>query len=377
MNKFNSIIYDQFKLNITRAKTIAGLSFLIYTSSFYDKKELELTIINEKLDKFIREGFYGGVVDVCERYYDSKHYKYDSNSHYPASMKQKMPGGKPRLSSEKNLDKIFGFVRATVEAPSEKKLKVAILPCKIDNKTELFRGVRTGVWFTEELKYARDCGYIVKDIHVAVVFDEIEGVFDRFVDNIYQLKMDNDANFGKRFIFKLILNSLFGRLGILKKNLSYDILSNEKLMKLQKKYVFDVLYSVHNLNFIQKTGLLEPELVYLLKNEKLVELNKKEDNKISKLFNNDLNNLRNISSVQYSAAITAYGRILINDFKNLENNKYIGGDTDSIIMAKPLENKFVGKDLGKFKLECVIDEGFYYAKKSYLIKLENGEVIVK
>jgi hypothetical protein len=43
------------------------------------------------------------------------------------------------------------------------------------------------------------------------------------------------------------------------------------------------------------------------------------------------------SSVSIAAAITAYARISINMFKNIPGNKYLGGDTDSVIMEHPLD----------------------------------------
>lgn len=49
----------------------------------------------------------------------------------------------------------------------------------------------------------------------------------------------------------------------------------------------------------------------------------------------------NISAVQISAAITAYGRIFLNQFSlraNMKNNHYLGGDTDSIIFSQPLDS---------------------------------------
>lgn len=49
----------------------------------------------------------------------------------------------------------------------------------------------------------------------------------------------------------------------------------------------------------------------------------------------------NTSSVQYSAAITAYQRMELNKFKNIKNNLYLGGDTDSIIMSKPIDDIFL------------------------------------
>ena len=85
----------------------------------------------------------------------------------------------------------------------------------------------------------------------------------------------------------------------------------------------------------------------------------------------------NKSSVQYSAAITAYARMYLNKFKNMTDNTYLGGDTDSIIMKYPLDSKYVGSKLGQFKLEHVITEGFYHSKKFYLLVTDKNEHIIK
>ena len=67
----------------------------------------------------------------------------------------------------------------------------------------------------------------------------------------------------------------------------------------------------------------------------------------------------------------------MNQFKNIKDNKYIGGDTDSVILSKPLNNKLVGSQLGQFKLEAIISEGFYLSKKFYLIVTILNDIIIK
>lgn len=69
--------------------------------------------------------------------------------------------------------------------------------------------------------------------------------------------------------------------------------------------------------------------------------------------------------------------MFLNQFKNKKDNLYLGGDTDSIIMSKELEDKFIGKELGKFKLEYVIKEGFFHSKKFYLLKTTDDKIIIK
>jgi len=75
--------------------------------------------------------------------------------------------------------------------------------------------------------------------------------------------------------------------------------------------------------------------------------------------------------------ITAYAIMHLNQFKIILVNNYLGGDTDSIILTHPLDDKFVGSSLGLFKLEHVIIEGFYLTKKIYMLITNKKEVIIK
>ena len=56
----------------------------------------------------------------------------------------------------------------------------------------------------------------------------------------------------------------------------------------------------------------------------------------------------------------------------MKNNLYIGGDTDSLILSKPLPPAVVGNGLGQFKLESIIIEGMYLSKKFYLVRIKNN-----
>ena len=67
----------------------------------------------------------------------------------------------------------------------------------------------------------------------------------------------------------------------------------------------------------------------------------------------------------------------LNQFKNMKDNDYLGGDTDSIILSKPLSSEYVGSQLGQFKLEHIIKEGFYHSKKCYLLVTDQNQIIIK
>ena len=85
----------------------------------------------------------------------------------------------------------------------------------------------------------------------------------------------------------------------------------------------------------------------------------------------------NQTNIAVASAITAYARMYLNKFKNMTDNTYLGGDTDSIIMKYPLDSNYVGSKLGQFKLEHVITEGFYHSKKFYLLVTNKNEHIIK
>ena len=174
---------------------------------------------------------------------------------------------------------------------------------------------------------------------------------------------------------KLLLNSLYGRLGIREKNIKISIEEDKKLDKILHTENSEILFSANNLNLVKTNGPLEPELTRIINDEKLYSSNFND-------FNGPESWGSTQSSVQYSAAVTAYGRMYLNNFKNMKDILYIGGDTDSIILNKKLNDIHIGKDLGKFKFEFEIKEAFYHSKKKtkqnkYLILKEDNEIIIK
>ena len=372
MHQFNDTTFRDFKVNITRIRTISGLAFLIYTANYYNESDKPIYFTKGRIEEFIRKGYYGGIVDGLTNYTDYETYKYDVNSHYPNAMLMPMPGGRPRISTEKNLDKIFGFIEAKVMAPSFEELRVPILPVKLDGKTVLFRDTATGVWWSEELKMARDYGYKILEVKSCIVFDKVEGLFEDYITNIYNKKLESEKenNDVKRLINKLLLNSLYGRLGIKNKNMELKLVTHKNIQKVLDTQNSDICYQANDLFLVKTQGPLDPEILSIINKEKLYDQGENGFNA--------RNPWKSISSsVQFSAAITAYARMNLNKFKNLPGNDYLGGDTDSIILSKPLDPKYVGSSLGLFKLEHVIEEGFYLSKKFYLLVTKDKQIIIR
>lgn len=46
----------------------------------------------------------------------------------------------------------------------------------------------------------------------------------------------------------------------------------------------------------------------------------------------------------------------MNKFKHIPNNNPLYTDTDSIYLLHPLEDKYVGNELGQFKLEIIANK---------------------
>ena len=65
-------------------------------------------------------------------------------------------------------------------------------------------------------------------------------------------------------------------------------------------------------------------------------------------------------------------------FKNDPNNKLLYSDTDSIVMEKTIDPKWISdNELGKFKLEHNILAGYFISEKFYCFINDKGEFIKK
>lgn len=70
-------------------------------------------------------------------------------------------------------------------------------------------------------------------------------------------------------------------------------------------------------------------------------------------------------SIPISTAVTAWARVFMSQFKNNPNFILYYTDTDSIDIDKPLDEEFIGKELGKMKLEHIFNEAIFLAPKVY------------
>jgi hypothetical protein len=360
--KFNQVIFDQYSVNINRYNTIASLAMGIFTSNFYDL-DSNLHIIKDVVEKEIRAGYYGGTTQVHTNYVNKAYY-YDINSSYPASMLNPMPTGNAIFTTDTNLDNLFGFVNATIIAPTPEQLRVLTLPSKTPDGIEYRRGTFTGVWFSEELKDAISRGYKVTVNH-AYVFNKTENVFKNYVESLFQMKSQNDLNPSVRITSKFLLNTLYGRLGMNSIEYKVRVMDTDRVTDIMSRYYWTNIASFGEKSLVRYGKLLDPTLLELLDRNEI-------PNNLLNAKNNGV-----VSSVPTAAATAAYARMALNKFTNIPDNPCIYTDTDSVVLPKPLDSKYLTKNIGSMKLEHVISEGIFIAPKTYAIRTESGDTVFR
>lgn len=216
MRKAQEKYWVRYQIDINKCLTVSSMAMKIYRTHYYPQT-WPIYRPQANQDTFIRRGYYGGHTDVYKPYGKSLYY-YDVNSLYPYAMTKPMPGGKPKWCSDlkyMDLDTVFGFVEATIECPDT--LNIPLLPYRDPKSNTLLfpTGRFRGVYFTEELKMARDIGYNI-ELERGYLFEKKESPFAEFVTGIYEerkkAKIDKDE--AMSYINKILMNSLYGRFGI-------------------------------------------------------------------------------------------------------------------------------------------------------------------
>lgn len=354
MQKAQKIYWEVYKVDIEKRITLSSLALSIFRLKYYDVSNFPIHIPNKNEDTFIRRAYYGGHADTYKPYGEDLYY-YDVNSLYPFVMKEfPMPGGEPVWHSNlesKNLDSMFGFIEAYVVCP--KTIKKPFLPYRDKNNTLLFpTGEFVGVYYTEELKYARDLGYTILPIS-GYLFKKMESPFNSFVSSLFESRLEakKSGNEAMSYVYKILMNSLYGRFGINPKSTTTEVCDEYRYK-----------------NLIRNSELIFGDM--LSENTYIVAYHSNTDK------GDDYWNPPKNSAVQLAAAITASARIHMYPYISREDCYYT--DTDSVVLGHPLPNEEISSSvLGKFKLEDRIKKGYFLAPKSYFYSSIEGENVLK
>jgi hypothetical protein len=174
---------------------------------------------------------------------------------------------------------------------------------------------------------------------------------------LYELRLNYPKSNPLNLIAKLLLNSLYGKFGML------DSFPNIEIMEKNKATEFIENVSDVDVKFIE---LGDKDMVIYRKH--LKDVNTLLDG------HKETHNV----SIAVASAITAYARIHMTQFKNNSEFKLYYSDTDSAYFDKALLDYLVNnKILGKMKLEHIINKAIFLAPKVYYLETENGKVIYK
>lgn len=355
IKKFSILIWDRFRVDVHKSPTLPSLAMTLYRSNFL-KENFKIPTIFEDSYKDLRECYFGGMVEAFKPYGENV-YIYDVNSLYPFVMKNfNLPvgnctfvqwGDEQGLGDTKDLSLDneslipFGFLEVQVEAPET--LNIPVLPVKFKSPMGTRNiyplGQWTGTYFSEEIKSAIKIGYKFKLIKGYIFEKDKNNIFSEFVNYFYKMKQNSLRDSSDYVISKLLLNSLYGKFGMDPQIEQNVIIDPEKFDEYNKKYeIRDVIDFKNNKYFIRYFDEDKPE------------------------------NTKLSISVAIAAAITGYGRVfmtsIIRELEDLDYTIYYM-DTDSLAVNKPLPEKFIGSEIGKFKLECVYDRAVFLGPKVY------------
>jgi len=154
------------------------------------------------------------------------------------------------------------------------------------------------------------------------------------------------------FIAKILLNSLYGRFGMDDNFEDINVIHKDFYGDFENKFIDQIT---------EKIEIDDYFIVFIRASEGLIK-DQGEHN----------------VSVGIAAAITAYSRIHMSQFKNNPKINLYYTDTDSIYTDSDIDKSLINsKILGMLKLENVCEKAIFLGPKLYALMLENGQFIHK
>lgn len=344
--------------NNIRKKCLSApsMSFKLFYKR-YNKFGIEKRIRLEE-EGYVRKSYYGGRCEVFGNPYSGEIVKYfDYSGMYAQCMMELFHVGFGEFVAPKNFQKP-GFYN--IDYISEHPF-LPVLPSHYNQKLMFANGKNNGTFWFEEIKLFEEMGGRVLSINNALVYESFQPVFEKFV-----LKFNNIRQKGGYYkIFaKLMINSLYGRMGLQEKNtLQYITFSEEEFFNIYKNTTVTNFYQIN-----------ECYLIVIEDDYKAKHFFKRKGNEISKEGIYDYPH----SNVSYAAAITAKARIKI--YKAMlcaieEGGRLLYCDTDSVFAS------FSKNDLSKktklFEWIDFYEDAVFIAPKTYGLKKGNDIVRIK
>jgi hypothetical protein len=273
----------------------------------------------------------------------------------------------PLHSPDGDLGDFFGFAECSVYVPPQAPLgDTPLLPARDPDTHTLHypSGVTVrGVYFSEELKLFKRLGYTVV-AHQGIQFRRSPSPFKDYVRDMYERKVTATSE-AERSVYKLLLNGLYGYFGRKTPDRVTRVLSTTELLDkdvLLRYPTYTTTHTPNGYSIIDRA--LKPAPFIPVKTRATME-------------GYHSNRPSPPGNIAVAAAITAYGRITMAQYKTLPGNPALYSDTDSVHLTFPLDPKYVGTEIGMMKLEAVAEELCLVRNKVYAYKTIEGKVVVR
>jgi hypothetical protein len=329
LKKYDDVIYKIYGVHIgfTIASTAVKAWRVTIDKPFFKP---------QKIDKFVRTAYFGGLVALSSNRTFKKVYTYDINSSYPYTMREfGVPYGSYARTTE--LDKDFqGIYQVIVETPDD--LVFPILPMRIIKGKSNYIIWPQGIFETTvtniELEFALKHGYKIVKIIDGLTWKDTIYPFGAFVDLCEKTRAKHK---GTPFeaVAKLIQNSVYGKFGA----------RTDRTKMFIPKTLEDHIGA-------EPWGTSEK---LWIKHEEVEDI---------------------LALPQWAVFITAQARLnLLEKIYELGVDNVIYCDTDSITTTVKMDRKHIGNAYGKFKLEKIWKSFRAIAPKVYVGELDTGKML--
>lgn len=189
--------------------------------------------------------------------------------------------------------------------------------------------------------------------------------FKEYIEQMYLLKSDPNVTPAARFIYKLLLNTLYGVMGVSQEKQNVEIVGKDsdrfvEILSEHEKVKIDKIddHVIASYNYDYLTG-------------------GNEEDGLLPIFDYD----ESASNVCLAMSVSANARIHMHKLRKIcesEGIKVLYTDTDSLFTDSEISSEHIGSDIGKLKLEYDnIKEAYFLGAKVYGLRLSNGKDIIK
>ena len=333
-------ISKNYDINIDKIYSAPSLSFKIFEKKF-NMSRLSFNI-KQIWDDLIRTSYFGGRCEVYGNPTEKEFVQYyDFSGMYGQCMLEKFPYGKTYL--EKNPQNINkpGFYYIMYNSDFD----IPVLPHKnkLNGKLMFTNGKNEGLCWYEEILLFIEMGGELIDIKYAILFEQFDNIFSDFVETFEKIKEKDDIH--KKF-GKLIINSLYGRMGMNDIEDESLIINKEDFNEYNKKNKIK--------SFIELNNIV------------LINIEKRNINKVKK-------------NIAIASCITSKARIkLYKAQQDVIKNKgrMLYSDTDSLYSAFKYDASNEKHGIIDWKKEKIkIKSAVFISPKSYAYIAEDLEVV--